>query len=157
VLSNSISQLIQNNQILFYSKIKSFVFFEILKKSQFLGAQGITLTPGYSLVIDRGWMSLGAPLWLATKKPLSKKGINKTFQRLMIAQDTGGAIRGVVRDDIYWGTGKKATYLGEHMKNEGRYWLLLPNHVVFKAIENYTKHKKSLIIIASHSLQWLAI
>ena len=44
----------------------------------------------------------------------------------MIAQDTGGAIKGLVRGDIFWGSGKKAAFLGENMKNEGRYWLLLP-------------------------------
>jgi membrane-bound lytic murein transglycosylase A len=106
-------------------KNKSFVFFEKEKHPMALGAQDMALTPGYSLAVDKRWIPLGAPLWLDTTIP--KKGEPmETFQRLMIAQDTGGAIRGLIRGDIYWGSGKKASYLGENMKNKGRYWLLLP-------------------------------
>ena len=54
----------------------------------------------------------------------------------MIAQDTGGAIKGLVRGDIFWGSGKKAAFLGENMKNEGRYWLLLPKHA-FNRLANH--------------------
>lgn len=105
---------------------KSFVFFQNLNQSIALGAQGMGLTPGYSLAIDKKWVPLGAPLWLSTSIPEAQHDSDKKFQRLMIAQDTGGAIKGLMRGDIYWGSGKKATYLGEHMKNEGHYWLFLP-------------------------------
>ena len=88
----------------------------------------MVLTPGYSLAIDKKWVPIGAPLWLSTSIPEEQHDNNKKFQRLMIAQDTGGAIKGLMRGDIYWGSGKKATYLGEHMKNEGHYWLFLPKH-----------------------------
>ena len=115
-------------------KNKSFVFFEHLKKPMALGAQGMALTPGYSLAVDKKWIPLGAPLWLDTKKPVAQQNNEKQFQRLMIAQDTGGAIRGFMRGDIYWGSGKIATFLGEHMKNEGRYWLLLPKNILRKII-----------------------
>ena len=91
-----------------------------------LGAQGQALTPGYSLAIDKKWIPLGAPLWLTTTIPDEKNNADKEFQRLMVAQDTGGAIKGIMRGDIYWGSGKKAAFLGEHMRNEGRYWLFLP-------------------------------
>lgn len=104
---------------------KSFVFFETLNQNSALGARGTELTPGYSLAVDKKWIPLGAPLWLATTKP-EQQANDKRFQRLMIAQDTGGAIQGVVRGDVYWGSSEKAAYLGEHMKNKGRYWLLLP-------------------------------
>ena len=107
---------------------KSFVFFQNLKQSIALGAQGMGLTPGYSLAVDRKWIPLGAPLWLNTTIPDKNNADDKQFQRLMIAQDTGGAIKGLMRGDIYWGSGENATYLGEHMKNEGHYWLLLPKH-----------------------------
>lgn len=120
-------------------KNKSFVFFENLKKRMALGAQGMALTPGYSLAIDRKWIPLGAPLWLTTKIPDQKNDNDKKFQRLMIAQDTGGAINGLMRGDIYWGSGKKAAYLGEHMKNEGHYWLLLPK----RAFDNLASQFKS--------------
>jgi membrane-bound lytic murein transglycosylase A len=109
-------------------KNKSFVFFETLKEPMALGAQGMGLTPGYSLAVDKQWIPLGAPLYLDTKKPDVKQDTEKHMHRLMIAQDTGGAIRGLMRGDIYWGSGKIASFLGEHMKNKGHYWLLLPKH-----------------------------
>lgn len=110
---------------------KSFVFFHELKNDAALGAQGVALTPGYSLAVDRKWIPLGAPLWLQTTRPGDKDpDQTKTLQRLMIAQDTGGAIRGLVRGDVYWGAGENATYIAGHMKNHGHYWLLLPRHTV---------------------------
>lgn len=113
----------------FLQQNKSFVFFENLKKPAAIGAHDIALTPGYSLAIDKRWIPLGSPLWLSTKKPHIQDNKLKRFHRLMIAQDTGGAIRGLVRGDVYWGAGKKASFLGENMKNEGRYWLFLPKHI----------------------------
>lgn len=108
----------------------SFVFFRVLDRSAALGAQGVTLTPGYSLAVDRKWIPLGTPLWLDTTRPSSKTASPKTLQRLMIAQDTGGAIRGVVRGDVFWGAGDNATYIAGNMKNAGHYWLLLPIHKI---------------------------
>ncbi|RUR19292.1 hypothetical protein ELY21_05280 [Legionella sp. km535] len=113
------------------NKNKSFVFFRKLSLDGALGSQGVALTPGYSLAIDREWIPMGAPLWLSTTRPDSKDpNVNKPMQRLMIAQDTGGAIRGKVRGDVFWGGGEKATLIAGHMKNEGHYWLLLPRHAV---------------------------
>lgn len=113
-------------------KNKSFVFFQNLNTPMALGAQGMALTPGYSLAIDKEWIPLGAPLWLTTKIPDKEHDNEKRFQRLMIAQDTGGAINGLMRGDIYWGSGKKAAFLGEHMKNKGHYWLFLPKRTFDK-------------------------
>ena len=76
---------------------KSFVFFESLKKPMALGAQGMALTPGYSLAVDKKWIPLGAPLWLSTTRPKKDQDEKKRLQRLMIAQDTGGAIHGFMR------------------------------------------------------------
>jgi membrane-bound lytic murein transglycosylase A len=109
---------------------KSFVFFRILDRSAALGAQGVTLTPGYSLAVDRKWIPLGTPLWLDTTRPSQTSKKPKTLQRLMIAQDTGGAIRGTVRGDVFWGAGENATYIAGKMKNPGHYWLLLPRHKI---------------------------
>jgi membrane-bound lytic murein transglycosylase A len=105
----------------------SFVFFDKLSKSYTPGTQGIPLTPGYSMVVDRKWVPLGVPLWLNTKRP-DEKNVSQTVElrRLMIAQDTGGAIRGKVRGDIYWGHGKEAGKIAGGMKYPGTYWLLLP-------------------------------
>lgn len=110
---------------------KSFVFFRKLHLNGALGSQGVALTPGYSLAIDRQWIPMGAPLWLSTTRPDSQMpDTNKPMQRLMIAQDTGGAIKGRVRGDVFWGGGDKATLIAGHMKNEGHYWLLLPTHIL---------------------------
>lgn len=110
---------------------KSFVFFRKLSLDAALGSQGVALTPGYSLAIDRQWIPMGAPLWLSTSRPDSNNPTShKPLQRLMIAQDTGGAIKGKVRGDVFWGGGDKATIIAGHMKNEGHYWLLLPRQAL---------------------------
>ncbi|STX52085.1 membrane-bound lytic murein transglycosylase (MltA) family protein [Legionella busanensis] len=109
---------------------KSFVFFENVNRPAALGVQNMTLTPGYSLAVDKKWIPVGAPLWLDTTRPTIKQPKEKKLQRLMIAQDIGGAIRGFMRGDIFWGSGKFATFLGEHMKSKGHYWLLLPKHII---------------------------
>ena len=111
---------------------KSFVFFQTLTDNVALGAQGVALTPGYSLAVDRKWIPLGAPLWLNTTVPNPNYKEQKPLQRLMVAQDTGGAIRGIIRGDLYWGSGKKATYIAGHMKNNGFYWVLLPTNIFTK-------------------------
>lgn len=117
---------------------KSFVFFQYLKNDEALGSQGVALTPGYSLAIDRKWIPLGAPLWLQTTRPDEREAAQEhALQRLMIAQDTGGAIKGVVRGDVYWGAGDKATFIAGHMKNHGHYWLLLPRHTVKRLLEEF--------------------
>lgn len=110
---------------------KSFIFFRKLNLDAALGSQGVALTPGYSMAIDKQWIPMGAPLWLSTTRPDSANpDTNKPMQRLMIAQDTGGAIRGKVRGDVFWGGGERATLIAGHMKNEGHYWLLLPRHAM---------------------------
>lgn len=112
---------------------KSFVFFHKLSMDSALGSQGVALTPGYSLAIDRDWIPMGAPLWLSTTRPdVNKPDSNQPMQRLMVAQDTGGAIKGKVRGDVFWGGGDRATLIAGHMKNEGHYWLLLPKHALVR-------------------------
>ncbi len=109
---------------------KSFVFFTKLQQNVALGSQGVALTPGYSLAVDRKWVPMGVPMWLATTRPDHESEAQKLFHRLMIAQDTGGAIRGPVRGDVYWGDGERATEIAGRMKNQGHYWLLLPRHTM---------------------------
>jgi len=108
-------------------KNPSFVFFRLLKGDGPLGAQGVALTPGRSLAVDRRYLPLSAPIWLTTHDPLDAA---KPFQRLMIAQDTGGAIRGVVRGDIFFGPGDEAAKRAGNMKRPGRYFIFLPLSVV---------------------------
>jgi membrane-bound lytic murein transglycosylase A len=111
------------------NKNESFVFFQTLKNDSAYGAQGVPLTPGYSLAVDKTWVPYGTPTWLSTTIS-DEHQKTKPFNRLMVAQDTGGAIRGTVRGDVFWGAGKKASFLANHMRNEGRYWLLLPRQAM---------------------------
>ncbi|HYD58637.1 MAG TPA: MltA domain-containing protein [Burkholderiales bacterium] len=101
----------------------SYVFFRELPASGApLGALGVPLAPGYSIAVDRRFVPLGAPVYLSTTYPLSEVPL----ERLMAAQDTGGAIRGVVRADFFWGTGPEAGEAAGRMRQQGRLWLLWP-------------------------------
>ena len=101
----------------------SYVFFRELPPTDGpIGALGIALTPQYSLAVDRRFVPLGAPVFLATTHPQSEEPL----ERLMAAQDTGGAIRGAVRADFYWGTGPEAGMQAGRMRQPGRMWLLWP-------------------------------
>jgi len=102
---------------------KSYVFFRELKDEGPVGAQGVVLTPLRSLAIDRSLIPYGVPVWLEAENP-DPGGI--MIQRLMITQDTGGAITGPVRGDVFWGYGDRAEKMAGSMKSQGRYWLLLP-------------------------------
>ena len=86
------------------------------------GALGVPLTPERSIAVDPRHVPLGAPVWLATTYPNSERELN----RLMLAQDTGGAIRGPARADFYWGSGAEAGSLAGRMKQRGMLWVLLP-------------------------------
>lgn len=105
---------------------QSFVFFHKLKQNAALGAQGIPITAGYSLAVDRNYVPLGLPIWLSTTYQDKTNDDPSSLNRLMIAQDTGGAIKGPIRGDVYWGPGDKAAYRAGHMRNPGRWWLLVP-------------------------------
>jgi membrane-bound lytic murein transglycosylase A len=102
----------------------SYVFFKELPNglSGPLGALGVPLTAGRSIAIDPKYIPLGAPVFLSTTWPNSSQPLN----RLMMAQDTGGAIRGAVRADFYWGFGADAGEQAGKMKQKGRMWVLLP-------------------------------
>ncbi|PKO73605.1 MAG: transglycosylase [Betaproteobacteria bacterium HGW-Betaproteobacteria-17] len=102
----------------------SFVFFRELPSglSGPLGALGVPLTGGRSIAVDPRFIPLGAPVFLATTQPNSPQPLN----RLVMAQDTGSAIRGGVRADFFWGFGDKAGELAGRMKQRGRMWVLLP-------------------------------
>jgi membrane-bound lytic murein transglycosylase A len=91
------------------------------------GAQQVELTPGRSLAVDRDIWAFGTPLWIDTAVPANNtQGAEKPFARLMIAQDTGSAIKGAVRGDIFFGSGVEAAHRAGHMKAGGRMIALLP-------------------------------
>lgn len=86
------------------------------------GALGVPLSAGRSLAVDPRAVPLGAPVFLATTWP----GQGTPLRRLMLAQDTGGAIKGAVRADFFWGFGGEAGELAGRMREQGRMWVLLP-------------------------------
>lgn len=86
------------------------------------GSLGVPLTPARSIAIDPQFISLGAPVFVATTYPNSSQPLH----RLMLAQDTGGAIRNPVRADFFWGFGPEAGESAGRMKQPGQMWVLLP-------------------------------
>ena len=105
----------------------SFVFFKLAPAPAHFaptGAAGVPLTPARSLAVDKQYIPLGTPLWLATTVIQDKK--TQPFQELMIAQDTGSAIRGAIRGDVFWGVGDKAAAIAGPMQSQGQYWMLVP-------------------------------
>lgn len=102
---------------------KSYVFFQEITGDGPLGGEGVALTAGRSLAVDRALMAYGVPLWVDIEAP---EGAEHPIRRLMIAQDTGGAITGPVRGDMFWGYGAASEEVAGKMKSAGRYWALLP-------------------------------
>jgi membrane-bound lytic murein transglycosylase A len=95
-----------------------------------LGAEGVPLTPRASLAVDRSVHALGVPVWLEGSAPDADSGQpDRPFDTLLVMQDTGGAIRGVVRGDVYWGYGAEAQSIAGRMKNPGRLTVLLPRAI----------------------------
>lgn len=105
----------------------SYVFFTITGSAGPFGSSGAELTPEHSLAVDPKFVPMGLPIFIDGEIPaLENPDELQAFQQLLIAQDTGGAIKGTVRGDVFWGRGEKATYLAGHMNNKATFTLLLP-------------------------------
>ena len=108
----------------------SYVFFKVLDGSSDqgpVGALGVPLTGGYSGAVDKHHITLGAPLFLATSHPANA---NAGLNRLIVAQDTGSAIKGAVRVDYFWGYGNEAGQMAGRHNTTGYVWQLLPHGVL---------------------------
>jgi membrane-bound lytic murein transglycosylase A len=90
-----------------------------------VGALGVPLTPGYSVAVDPRFIPLGAPLLISSEHPVS----GAPLRRLMLAQDTGGAIRGPLRFDFFWGFGAEAAAPAGRQRHDVQAWLLVPRGV----------------------------
>jgi membrane-bound lytic murein transglycosylase A len=86
------------------------------------GAQGVPLTPGRSIAVDSLSIPYGTPVWLDTNESLTQQPLRK----LVMAQDTGGAITGAVRADYFWGWGQTAEQQAGRMKQPVKLWVLWP-------------------------------
>jgi membrane-bound lytic murein transglycosylase A len=111
---------------------RSYIFFEehpeLAPEEGPLGAQGVPLTAGRSLAVDPRYIPFGVPVWLDTTAPFPEGA--GPLRRLMVAQDAGGAIKGVVRGDVFWGAGARAEAIAGHMRSRGRYAVLLPRALI---------------------------
>jgi membrane-bound lytic murein transglycosylase A len=115
------------NEVL--SKNPSYVFFELRDAEQNgpIGSLNVVLTPRRSIAVDRNVIPLGAPVWLQTTLPNEAQS---PMNQLMLAQDTGGAIKGHVRADVFWGRGDEAEEMAGLMKQQGKIFILLPRGFV---------------------------
>lgn len=110
------------------NKNPSYVFFRELGEEGPIGGQGVPLTPMRSLAVDKKFMPYGAPVWVDVE--LNKGvGQQRDFKKLLIAQDTGSAIKGPVRGDLFFGYGDEAEKLAGHQNNIGKYFILLPARI----------------------------
>jgi len=120
---------------------KSYVFFRELNdhgaESGPIGAQNLPLTPLRSLAVDRKFWALGVPLWLSTT--VYAKGHLRPFNRLMVAQDTGSAIKGAARGDVFMGTGHQAGLDAGAMDQAGTLTALLPRELAIRLLRKFGK------------------
>ncbi len=117
---------------------KSFIFFREVKVDDATlgapGAQKAFLTPLRSLAVDRSLWMFGTPIWLDADVPSGTSTELQPFRHLMIAQDTGTAIKGYARGDVYWGWGEKAALIAGQMKSAGTMTVLLPKQLAHRLL-----------------------
>ena len=110
---------------------RSYVFFRITGLSndgEPVGAQGVPLTPGRSIAVDR-LHDYGTPFFIEANLTIENEKSVSPFHRLMIAQDTGSAIVGPARADLYWGAGDEAARIANQIRNPGRFVMLVPREL----------------------------
>jgi membrane-bound lytic murein transglycosylase A len=122
---------------------RSFMFFRIVglsddrqpagreapREREAIGAQGISLTPGRSIAVDNALHVYGTPFFIQADLPLTGEKRSASFGHLMIAQDTGSAIVGPARADIFWGSGDRAGQVASHIHHPGNFAMLVPREL----------------------------
>jgi membrane-bound lytic murein transglycosylase A len=111
---------------------RSFVFFRIVGLTddrEAIGAQGVQLTAGRSIAVDKALHVYGTPFFIEAGIPITDDKRSTGFHRLMIGQDTGSAIVGPARADIYWGAGEVAGRLAGRLRHPGRFTMLIPREL----------------------------
>ena len=108
---------------------RSYVFFREVKlsdKDEAVGAQGVPLTPGRSIAVDKSLHVYGTPFFIEGELPIESEQSKTPFRRLMVAQDTGSAIIGPARADIYFGAGADAGRVSGRLRHAMRFVILVP-------------------------------
>lgn len=109
-------------------KNERYIFFKDTRSQAPIGAEGVPLTTQRSMAIDSTVTPYGTPIWIDTKRPVYRKpGATEPYRRLMIAQDTGAAIKGPARGDVFYGNGVQAAEWAGRMNSDGRAIVLVPN------------------------------
>jgi membrane-bound lytic murein transglycosylase A len=111
---------------------KSFVFFRetgLADHEEPLGAQGISLTPGRSIAVDKFLHVYGTPFFIDAELPIESEKSPTKFRRLMVAQDTGGAILGPARADLYFGAGDESARVAGRIRHPGDFTMLIPRDI----------------------------
>jgi peptidoglycan lytic transglycosylase A len=109
-------------------KNERYIFFKDTRSSAAAGSEGVPLTAQRSIAIDVAFTPYGTPIWIDTYRPVAgKPGANEIYRRLMIAQDTGSAIKGAARGDVFFGSGAQASDWAGRMVGSGRAIVLVPN------------------------------
>jgi membrane-bound lytic murein transglycosylase A len=113
-------------------KNRSFVFFRetpLGAHDECIGAQGVPLTPGRSLAVDKKIHIYGTPIWIDAEFPIESEKPETKFRRLLVAQDTGSAIVGPARADIYFGHGEEISHIAGRIKQNGQFVMLVPQSI----------------------------
>jgi membrane-bound lytic murein transglycosylase A len=109
-------------------KNERYIFFKDTKSQTAAGAEGVPLTAQRSMAVDVGFTPFGTPIWIDTTRPVIRKpGATEPYRRLMIAQDSGAAITGPARGDVFFGSGVQAADWAGRMVGGGRAIVLVPN------------------------------
>jgi membrane-bound lytic murein transglycosylase A len=113
-------------------KNRSFVFFQetaLSAHDECIGGQGVPLTPGRSLAVDKKIHIYGTPIWIDAEFPIDSEKPETKFRHLLVAQDTGSAIVGPARADIYFGHGEEVGHIAGRIKQNGQFVMLVPQSV----------------------------
>ena len=111
---------------------RSFVFFQetpLNAQDECIGAQGVPLTPMRSLAVDKHMFTYGTPIWIDAEFPIESEKPETKFRHLLFAQDTGSAIVGPARADIYFGHGEEISHIAGRIKQHGQFVMLVPQSV----------------------------
>jgi|KBSSwiStaDraftv2_1062776.scaffolds.fasta_scaffold40428_5 membrane-bound lytic murein transglycosylase A len=103
-----------------------YIFFRDMQGQGPLGAHGVSLLAGRSLAVDPAYTPYGLPVWVETQKPIEGKPQMEAYRRLLVAQDTGSAIKGPARGDVFFGSGTSAADSAGRLNSTGHFWMLVP-------------------------------
>jgi membrane-bound lytic murein transglycosylase A len=134
-------------------KNRSYVFFREVRMAdndECVGSSGVPLTAGRSLAVDKNIHVYGTPIWIEAELPIDSEKPETRFRHLAIAQDTGSAIIGPARADIYFGAGEEVGHIAGRIKQHGQFVMLLPSTVEINGSIDVPLPKPRPAVVASN-------